>query len=38
MATLTQTLTLASTDAFASHPLSLSVTDSLTVAAPMTDI
>ena len=38
MATLTPTLTLASTDAFASHPLSLSVTDSLTIAAPMTDI
>mgnify|MGYP003130957644 CR=1 FL=1 len=38
MATLTPTLTLASTDAFASQPFSLSVTDSLTVAAPMTDI
>ena len=38
MATLTPTLTLASTDAFASQPLSLSVTDSLTIAAPMTDI
>ena len=38
MATLTPTLTLASTDAFASQPLSLSVSDSLTIAAPMTDI
>ena len=38
MATLTPTLTLASTDAFASQPFSLSVTDSLTVAAPMSDI
>ena len=38
MATLTPTLTLASTDIFADQPLSLSVTDSLTVEAPMTDI
>ena len=38
MATLTPTLTLASTDIFADQPLSLSVTDSLTVQAPMTDI
>ena len=38
MATLTPTLTLASTDAFAGQPLSLSVTDSLSIAAPMSDI
>ena len=38
MATLTPTLTLASTDIFTDQPLSLSVTDSLTVQAPMTDI
>ena len=38
MATLTPTLTLASTDIFAGQPLSLSVTDTLTVSAPMTDI
>ena len=38
MATLTPTLTLASTDVFSDQPLSLSVTDSLTVQAPMTDI
>ena len=38
MATLTPTLTLTSTDAFASQPLSLSVTDSLTVSAPMADV
>ena len=38
MATLTPTLTLASTDAFANQPISLSVTDSLTIAAPYTDI
>ena len=38
MATLTPTLTLSSTDIFADQPLSLSVTDSLTVEAPMTDI
>jgi|TARA_R110000787_G_scaffold261665_1_gene367006 hypothetical protein len=38
MATLTPTLTLASTDIFAGQPLNLSVTDTLTVSAPMTDI
>ena len=38
MATLTPTLTLASTDIFADQPLSLTVTDSLTVQAPMSDI
>mgnify|MGYP003111488406 CR=1 FL=1 len=38
MATLTPTLTLSSTDIFADQPLALTVTDSLTVAAPMTDI
>jgi hypothetical protein len=38
MATLTPTLTLSSTDVFADQPLNLSVTDSLTVQAPMTDI
>ena len=38
MATLTPTLTLASTDAFASQPLSLSVTKALTVTAPMRDV
>ena len=38
MATLTPTLTLNSTDVFTDQPLSLSVTDSLTVQAPMTDI
>jgi hypothetical protein len=38
MATLTPTLTLASTDAFANQAISLSVTDSLTVSAPMADI
>ena len=38
MATLTPTLTLASTDAFSNQPISLSVTDSLTIAAPYTDI
>ena len=38
MATLTPTLTLASTDAFANQSISLSVTDSLTVQAPMSDI
>ena len=38
MATLTPTLTLSSTDVFVDQPLSLSVTDSLTVEAPMTDI
>ena len=38
MATLTPTLTLTSSDVFADQPLSLSVTDSLTVEAPMSDI
>ena len=38
MATLTPTLTLASTDVFASHPINLTVTDSLAVEAPMSDI
>jgi len=38
MATLTPTLTLSSSDIFADQPLSLSVTDSLAVEAPMTDI
>ena len=38
MATLTPTLTLASSDAFAGQPLNLTVTDSLTIAAPMSDI
>ena len=38
MATLTPTLTLTSTDVFTDQPLALSVTDSLTVQAPMTDI
>ena len=38
MATLTPTLTLASTDAFSNQPISLSVTDTLTVEAPYTDI
>tara|TARA_R100000900_G_scaffold43236_1_gene35259 strand:- start:1951 stop:2340 length:390 start_codon:yes stop_codon:yes gene_type:complete len=38
MATLTPTLTLASTDAFSNQPISLSVTDSLTIAAPYTDV
>tara|TARA_Y100000361_G_scaffold132608_1_gene130175 strand:- start:627 stop:1067 length:441 start_codon:yes stop_codon:yes gene_type:complete len=38
MATLTPTLTLASTDIFVDQPLNLTVTDSLTVQAPMTDI
>ena len=38
MATLTPTLTLASSDIFADQPLALTVTDSLTVQAPMTDI
>ena len=38
MATLTPTLTLASTDAFANQAISLSVTDSLTVSAPMADV
>ena len=38
MATLTPTLTLSSSDIFTDQPLALSVTDSLTVQAPMTDI
>ena len=38
MATLTPTLTLASSDVFADQPLALTVTDSLTVQAQMTDI
>tara|TARA_R110000822_G_scaffold111475_1_gene242205 strand:- start:679 stop:1074 length:396 start_codon:yes stop_codon:yes gene_type:complete len=38
MATLTPTLTLASTDAFANQAISLSITDTLTVGAPMADI
>lgn len=38
MATLTPTLTLASTDAFANQAINLSVTDSLTITAPYTDI
>jgi len=38
MATLTPTLTLSSTDAFINQPISLSVTDSLTISAPMSDI
>ena len=38
MATLTPTLTLASSDVFADQPLALTVTDSLTVQAPMPDI
>ena len=38
MATLTPTLTIASTDVFASHPINLTVTDSLAVEAPMSDI
>ena len=38
MATLTPTLTLTSTDAFENQSISLSVTDSLTIQAPMSDI
>ena len=38
MATLTPTLTLTSTDAFENQEINLSVTDSLTIQAPMTDI
>jgi len=38
MATLTPTLTLASTDAFSNQPISLSVTDSLSIEAPMADV
>ena len=38
MATLTPTLTLSSTDAFENQTINLSVTDSLTIQAPMSDI
>ena len=38
MATLTPTLTLNSTDAFENQTINLSVTDSLTIQAPMSDI
>ena len=38
MASLIPTLTLTSSDAFASQALSLSVTDNLSVAAPMADV
>ena len=38
MATLTPTLTLVSTDAFSHQPINISVTDSLSVVAPYTDI
>jgi predicted ThiF/HesA family dinucleotide-utilizing enzyme len=38
MATLTPTLTLVSTDAFSHQPISISVTDSLSVVAPYTDL
>lgn len=38
MATLKPSLTLSSTDAFINQPISLSVTDSLTISAPMSDI
>ena len=38
MATLTPTLNLTSTDAFENQSISLSVTDSLTIQAPMSDI
>ena len=38
MATLTPTLTLVSTDAFAHQPISISVTDSLSIVAPYTDV
>ena len=38
MATLTPTLTLVSTDAFAHQPISVSVTDSLSIVAPYTDV
>ena len=38
MATLTPTLTLTSTDAFENQEINLSVTDSLTIEAPMSDI
>tara|TARA_R100000908_G_C3732476_1_gene131396 strand:+ start:583 stop:1029 length:447 start_codon:yes stop_codon:yes gene_type:complete len=38
MATLTPTLTLSSTDAFENQTINLSVTDSLTIEAPMSDV
>ena len=38
MATITPTLTLVSTDAFAHQPISISVTDSLSIVAPYTDV
>ena len=38
MATLTPTLTLVSTDAFSHQPINISVTDSLSVVAPYTDV
>ena len=38
MATITPTFTLTSSDAFANQTLSLSVTDSVTVQAPMADV
>ena len=38
MATLTPTLTLVSTDAFSHQPINISVTDSLSVVAPYTDL
>jgi hypothetical protein len=38
MATLTPTLTLVSTDAFTHQPINISVTDSLSVVAPYTDL
>ena len=38
MATLTPTLTLVSTDAFEHQPINISVTDSLSVVAPYTDL
>ena len=38
MATLTPTLTLVSTDAFSHQPINVSVTDSLSVVAPYTDL
>lgn len=38
MATLTPTLTLTSTDAFAHQNISISVTDSLTITAPYSDV
>ena len=38
MATLTPTLTLTSTDAFSHQNISISVTDSLTITAPYSDV